>query len=535
MFIGPVVEERPVGFHKSLPAEDAAQRHEEGGRFVVAGYEVGLAGVMKVGPAHHLAFLFATGGSEVDGPVGVVVVAAREEVEPGLIFEEGRCAFVHPAIASLVGADDHGDPHVAQLVRGDIVEGAVAACGIVADERHHRELHTAADDAAALNRRHVGPGIRDAGEGRVIGNGVLLVARGLFPSRGCRAVERIDGRVVGLAVTVAVAHRGTGGFPDGLAHDAEGRVSYARGRETPAQAAILALSGSRLEVVRPDDLPRRVALVGLSHPLDDVGGEHLVGIGERAGGRHEPAFGHLDGHVVVGKTVIELGPADEGVAKPAADVVVEGHLRIPVGEEEEVILAVAHALARAGLRNGKGPRHLDLGGGAGRQGLVRLHQEQRLLDDVARRPARLVFQHLAVDRHPVQADAAGDLGRFVTDGSLGVHVLRQFQAEGAERIGRMVGVANASEAFEAFGFGEEARFQRVPGLLLPVVRSGASVLGASAPCYSPRKGTRRHDRVGERTTRDADRRGGRTHARGVAGGPGRRFGAQGSSGGGTPC
>ena len=98
----------------------------------------------------------------------------------------------------------------------------------------------------------------------------------------------------------------------------------------------------------------------------------------------------------------------------------------------------------------------------------------------------------------MQADAAGDLGRFDTDGSLGVHVLRQFQAEGAERIGRMVGVANASEAFEAFGFGEEARFQRVPGLLLPVVRSWASVLGASAPCHSPPKGPRQYDRVGER-------------------------------------
>ncbi len=78
--------------------------------------------------------------------------------------ERGR-ALVHPRAPPLVGADDHREPHVGELVGGETVEPLLAGVGRIVGphERHHRVLHAAALDAAALHGGHVRPRVGEAG------------------------------------------------------------------------------------------------------------------------------------------------------------------------------------------------------------------------------------------------------------------------------------------------------------------------------------------------------------------------------------
>ncbi len=99
-------------------------------------------------------------------PDSGIVVHAGEELHACLILVETRRSFIHPGVPPLVDAYDHGDPHVGQLMGGDVVERAVTPVVVMPDEGHHGELHATTDDVATLDCAHVRPGVREPRKAR---------------------------------------------------------------------------------------------------------------------------------------------------------------------------------------------------------------------------------------------------------------------------------------------------------------------------------------------------------------------------------
>ena len=74
-----------------------------------------------------------------------------------------------------------------------------------------------------------------------------------------------------------------------------------------------------------------------------VRSEDLTRIGELTGSDHEPIARHAEGDFVIREAVVEFGVLLERIGMPALDVVVNGHLRVPVGQVIQVFRVVPHA------------------------------------------------------------------------------------------------------------------------------------------------------------------------------------------------
>src|SRR5690606_27579940 len=107
---------------------------------------------------------------------------------------------------------------------------------------------------------------------------------------------------------------------------------------------------------------------------------------------HEEALGHGDGHLVIRVAHVELAVAHVGLGHPAAYVVVDGELRVPVSEVEH--LAVLAHSGGTGLGNLEAPGELELAPPAGGNGVCEPDLHHGVGDGVAR-PTSLLDEWLA--------------------------------------------------------------------------------------------------------------------------------------------
>ena len=126
-------------------------------------------------------------------------------------------------------------------------------------------------------------------------------------------------------IGAAARDRGAGGVPPVFRRRGPGKVVHRVGGELPHQP--VAAAGSPCPgPARPG--PRSIRWLSLSSTRDRrsraVGGEHLVGILQRAGGADQVARRHVEVHLEAAVVVVELAGAEVRLAVPAAQVVVLG-------------------------------------------------------------------------------------------------------------------------------------------------------------------------------------------------------------------
>ena len=137
-------------------------------------------------------------------------------VRPASTREEARESLVLPCPRLFVRTDEHGKPHVDQLVRDDSVPQTTA-------DGHHRELHTTADDP--LTAGHVRPLIRVHVLGHVLDRVARDLRRPTVPATA-RLVDRVDHALAVLALTVLVLDHRVGCVPDVLIRRTDGDVTH---------------------------------------------------------------------------------------------------------------------------------------------------------------------------------------------------------------------------------------------------------------------------------------------------------------------
>ena len=229
-------------------------------------------------------------------------------------------------------------------------------------------------------------------------------------------------------------------------------------------------------------------------------GEDGFRILQGAGSANDPAFGHRDFDVVITVAHVKLPVAHILIGLPAVDIVVDGHLRIPVGQVEHLAV-LAHA-RRAPFRYLEAPCEREFGGAAGRE---RLGQ-----DDLHERPARAVaglasggafLQHLAAGLDLRNLHAAGDGHESVPHRILFVEVLTQVDQHEAKLVGRVVVVADGFGPVEHLGFRRQRHLNGVVCRVGPVGGAGFAGGGAGSLLDGPLELRRRHHRVGNRAAR----------------------------------
>src|SRR5687768_29524 len=90
------------------------------------------------------------------------------------------------------------------------------------------------------------PRVRNADVSRQKGNGMSRIPRALPPQWRLRAIDRINPRVVGAAITVAIADRCALRIPKRLTSDAECDVAHRVRNKMPTEESIgAALCGVR--------------------------------------------------------------------------------------------------------------------------------------------------------------------------------------------------------------------------------------------------------------------------------------------------
>ena len=296
---------------------------------------------------HQLDLAPDLGQIEVGRPVPRLVVEPLEEVGHRLGLVELSQPLVHPGEALLIRAHDHREPHVPDLVVGDLVHAE--GVPLPSDTGHHGVFHPTAR-RRAIHRRHMGIGIGQQILGEELDR-VPAVAGALVPVVDplLGPPERLDQRRVRLAVVVRVAHGRIGGVPQVARRGRPRHVPDILGPEPPGDLPVTA--GGR-------GTPRLAIDVG--HHVHDAGrgpggveprarlrAERLVGVLQGPRGRHQPAGRQRQAHVVVAVAHVELGGAEVLVDLPPVDVVIDGHLRVPVVDEEDLaVLAPARCAVR---------------------------------------------------------------------------------------------------------------------------------------------------------------------------------------------
>ena len=240
------------------------------------------------------------------------------------------------------------------------------------------------------------------------------------------------------------------------------------------------------------DLP--VEVRAGEHPLDRIGrrggvearahvrGQRLPGIDERSRSLDQPAGRRVDRHIVAAEVCVELRLPREAVGVPSLDVVVDRHLRVEVGQVEELVAAVPHAARGSLLRDVEAEVERELDRAAGRHG-ARRPDEQPGRADLVSRALVVVLEGVdlgASDGDPLELDAARDLFLTAPRRAGRMEVLDQLNDEGVERVGRIVPIRDPGRAVEPPPLGVDPHVDVVLGPLLPVARPGGAVGAARA-------------------------------------------------------
>ena len=262
MLEGPVGDEAPVRPFERLVSEQPAQGQEQRSRLGVGRDPVLKAGSVEVAVRHQRLLHLRPRSHEVVLPLGGVSVGPGPVLGSALVFEKRGRTLVHPGVTPLVRAHDHGNPHVGELMCGDAVEGFGFPSLIPADEGEHRKLHATADDVGALDGRHVGPGIREAGVAGVVLDRMLAEERLAVPQRcAVGTPEGMDEDPILRPVAVPVRDHGAGGVPRLDVGRRPGEVTHVVGGEPVDEPA-----GGRRGRDRAG-----LQLLGRRHPYDGVG------------------------------------------------------------------------------------------------------------------------------------------------------------------------------------------------------------------------------------------------------------------------
>ena len=248
----------PIRLVERLRSQHAPQGHQHGGRLVVAGDAVGAVGRIPVAVTHQLDLAALFSEVEIIPSIALLVIEALEEIGHGLRLVELGEPLVHPGVALLVRADQHGEPHVTDLVGGHLVQ--TQRVPLAPDAGHHRILHPAAR-RRTVHRGHVGIGIRQEIAGEELDR-VPAVAGAFIPVAGPQlgAIERVNRGGVRPAVAVGVAHRGVGRVPQIPGRRGPGDIAHAVGPEAPGELAVGSRRGRGAGLA-----------VGLVHDPDDAG------------------------------------------------------------------------------------------------------------------------------------------------------------------------------------------------------------------------------------------------------------------------
>ncbi len=297
MLVGPAVEVFLEGGVEALgPQHVFAQHHEAVARLQVGKKPEGVVpnavGVrhdrlVPEGRAHLLRHVLREAAHHLRRRHPALAV----KVERRVLVHKGVEALVHPDPAALVGPHDHRKPGVAELVIGDLEEGAAARIDVA---EHDLWVLHALDPPGHVDRVGVWVGRHEVGvkldgvlrvRGRPLPAGVLVGAEPLFRVKRLGKYRAVPG--VGLR---RVPDEGTGGCPREVAHPV--------GLVLPGQAALpvgTGVGGTHFRAV--DDHDRLTALARLGQPLALRLREHLVGVLEAPGAAHDHVARHGDVHV----------------------------------------------------------------------------------------------------------------------------------------------------------------------------------------------------------------------------------------------
>ncbi len=321
---------------EGLRSQYAPEGDKHGGRLVVAGDTVGAVGRIPVAVTHQLDLTSALGEVEIVPAIALLVIEALEEIGHGLRLIELGEPLVHPGVPLLVRADQHGEPHVPDLVGRDLVQPERVP--LSADAGHHRVLHPATR-RWTVHRRHVRIGVRQQVAGEEL-HRVPAIARAFLPVAGPQlgTVEGIDRRGIGTAVTVRVADGGVGRIPEIPGRGSPGDVAHAVRPEAPGELAVDPHRGrGACTTVGFRHHPHYSSCVtGRVQAIPGLGGQDLARVDQPAGGSHQPTGRQRQGHVVVAIPHVELGVPQVLVGLPAVDVVIHRHLGVPVVDEERL-------------------------------------------------------------------------------------------------------------------------------------------------------------------------------------------------------
>ncbi len=203
-------------------------------------------------------------------------------------------------------------------------------------------------------------------------------------------------------------------------------------------------------------------------------------------------------HIVVRRIHVELRGEHVRVGHPAADIIVDRDLRIPVAHEIDVVPLSALASIGRRLRRHVGPGQLQPRAVVRDERSSQRDPHHGAVDDV---PAgrgvcsagagdgfggdtrgRGVHQ-VAGDEDRAQGDAAGDFG-FLVAGTAGREdILAEVDRDLPDRVGRVIEVGDALVAGNAVGGDVEAAFDRVSRVLDPVVFARGAGARASAAVH----------------------------------------------------
>src|SRR5690606_18259497 len=172
---------------------------------------------------------------------------------------------------------------------------------------------------------------------------------------------------------------------------------------------------------------------------------------------------------------VELAVAHVGVGHPAAYVVVDGELRVPVAEVEH--LAVLAHSGGTGLGNLEAPGELELAPPAGGNGVCEPDLHHGVGDGVAR-PTSLLDEWLAARANLGKPHARGQFLASVADHAGCVEVLTKVDVNALERVRRVVDVGGPRVTVQRGRRRGERRFDLVGGRVRPVVGSRRAGLRA---------------------------------------------------------
>ena len=359
---------------------------------------------------------------------------------------------------------------MAELVGGHTEQAPAARAR---SAKHDHRIFHPAHRTGDVDRRRVG-----------VGEPLLAVVLDRVPHvhRGVGPVGVGVRRIVGLHQDGVPGAR----VPHEVGRGGPGHVPHVFGAEVPAEGRGRPGRPGRglAGFVARDDRDRRVRVLGPGEARSLGRGQHLDRVEQRPGPGDDVVARHGDREVDVAILEVELALTKVLFGVPAADVVIHRQAGEPLRDLVQPaapVLTATHAVG-AVLGDLKRERDIPRRRATGRQRPVEVGAEHGAVDRSRERPADAGLATCGGAPHGVERrdgvaalEAAGSPPRVggvdrAAAAVLAVDVLIHLQPGVAQRVGRVVGVADGLAAAGGVRRGVERHLNRVIGALLPVPR-----------------------------------------------------------------